>query len=156
MYDSNGWNWNNQQQQNGMQSAPMRPLYTMNAPRQEVIRVNGEAGAKNYRMGPNSSALLLDNTAPIIWYAQTDGTGYLTVAPFDVTPHQSPKPVDMNDLSARVTKLEELIANVQQSNTGVSKQSKKQRQQAVAVANDAATTTTTTSNANEPASYPTI
>ena len=136
-----------------MQSAPMRPLYTMNAPRQEVIRVNGEAGAKNYRMGPNSSALLLDNTAPIIWYAQTDGTGYLTVAPFDVTPHQSPKPVDMNDLSARVTKLEELIANVQQSNTGVPKQSKKQRQQPVA--NDAATTTTT-SNANEPASCSTI
>jgi hypothetical protein len=39
----------------------------------------------------------------------------------------------MNDLSARVSKLEELIANVQQSNTGTTKQSKKQRQQLAAV-----------------------
>ncbi len=39
-------------------------------------------------MGPNSSALLLDKTAPIVWYAQTDGTGYLTVTPFDIVPHQ--------------------------------------------------------------------
>lgn len=113
---------------------PLRPLYSMNnAPRYEVIKVNGEAGAKNFRMGPNSNALLLDNTAAIVWYAQTDGTGYLTVTPFDITPHQTPKPVDMNDLSARVTKLEEIIANVQQSNTGATKQPKKQRQQSVAV-----------------------
>ena len=104
-----------------------------NAPRYEIIRVNGEAGARNFRMGPNSTALLLDNTASIVWYAQTDGTGYLTVAPFDITPHQVPKPVDMNDLSARVTKLEEIIANVQQSNIGATKQTKKQRQQSVAV-----------------------
>ena len=47
-----------------------------------------------------------------------------------IAPHQAPKPVDMNDLSARVTKLEEIMANVQQqSNIGTSKQSKKQRQQ---------------------------
>ena len=115
---------------------PLRPLYSMNnAPRYEVIKVNGEAGARNFRMGPNSNALLLDNTAAIVWYAQTDGTGYLTVTPFDITPHQTPKPVDMNDLSARVTKLEEIIANVQQSNTGTAK-SKKQRQQSAAVDSD--------------------
>ena len=72
---------------------PLRPLYSMNnAPRYEVIKVNGEAGARNFRMGPNSNALLLDNTAAIVWYAQTDGTGYLTVTPFDITPHQTPKP----------------------------------------------------------------
>jgi len=41
----------------------------------------------------------------------------------------------MNDLSARVTKLEEIIANVQQSNTGTAK-SKKQRQQSAAVDSD--------------------
>jgi len=107
-----------------------------NAPRYEIIRVNGEASAKNFRMAPNSTALLLDNTMPIVWYAQTDGTGYLTVAPFDITPHQTPKPVDMNDLSARVTKLEEIIANVQQSNIGTAKQSKKQRQQSAAAEPD--------------------
>ena len=135
MYNSDGWN-GNQQQSNPIMPQPLRPLYSMNnAPRYEVIKVNGEAGARNFRMGPNSNALLLDNTAAIVWYAQTDGTGYLTVTPFDITPHQTPKPVDMNDLSARVTKLEEIIANVQQSNTGTAK-SKKQRQQSAAVDSD--------------------
>ena len=135
MYNSDGWN-GNQQQPNPIMPQPLRPLYSMNnAPRYEVIKVNGEAGARNFRMGPNSNALLLDNTAAIVWYAQTDGTGYLTVTPFDITPHQTPKPVDMNDLSARVTKLEEIIANVQQSNTGTAK-SKKQRQQSAAVDSD--------------------
>ena len=135
MYNSEGGiGWGGNQPNPVPAPSPLRPLYSMNnAPRYEIIRVNGEAGAKNFRMGPNSTALLLDNTASIIWYAQTDGTGYLTVAPFDITPHQVPKPVDMNDLSARVTKLEEIIANVQQSNIGATKQPKKQRQQSVAV-----------------------
>ena len=131
------------------QPQPFRPSYSMNTPRFEIIKVNGKAGAENFRMAPNSSALLLDNTAPIVWYVQTDGAGYLTAAPFDITPHQTPKPVDMNDLSARVTKLEELIANVQQSNTGTTKQSKKQRQQSTAVA-------TTDSDVDQPASYSTV
>lgn len=127
MYGTNGWSWDSQQQPSPTQ--PFRSTFSPNIPRFEVIKVNGKAGAENFRMAPNSSALLLDSTAPIVWYVQTDGAGYLTAAPFDITPHQTPKPVDMNDLSARVSKLEELIANVQQSNTGTTKQSKKQRQQ---------------------------
>ena len=103
-------------------------------PRYEVIKVNGEAGARNFRMGPNSNALLLDETAPIIWYVQTDGTGYLTVTPFDITPHQVQAPINLNDLSERVSKLEEAIANVQQSNFSNAKQRKQQR---VEPANDA-------------------
>ena len=97
------------------------------APRYEVIKVNGEAGARNFRMGQNSNALLLDETAPIIWYVQTDGTGYLTVTPFDITPHQVQAPINLNDLSERVSKLEEAIANVQQSNFSNAKQRKQQR-----------------------------
>lgn len=111
--------------------------YLPPAPRYELIKVRGEAGANNFRMAPNSQALLLDETAPIIWHAQTDGTGYLTLTPYDIMPHQQVPPVDINNLAARVAQLEEVI-NARQSNT---KQSKKQRQQS-----DAAT---------EPASIPT-
>ncbi len=96
-------------------------------PQMHVVRVNGEAGARNVRMAPNSDALLLDETASIVWYAQTDGTGYLTVTPFDVLPHQTQSSVNLNDLSDRVSKLEEALANVQQSNFGTTKP-KKQRQ----------------------------
>ena len=128
-YGTNGWSWDSQQQPIVPQTQPFRSAYSMNMPRFEIIKVNGQEGAKNFRMAPNSTALLLDSTAPIVWHVQTDGAGFLTATPFDVSPHQTPKPVDMNDLSARVTKLEELITNVQQSNTGTTKQSKKQRQQ---------------------------
>ena len=34
--------------------------------RQEVVRVNGKNGAEAYQMAPNSSILLLDETAPIV------------------------------------------------------------------------------------------
>ena len=34
--------------------------------RQEIVRVNGKNGADAYQMAPNSSILLLDETAPII------------------------------------------------------------------------------------------
>jgi len=39
------------------------------APHYDIIQVNGEAGARNFRMAPNSTALLLDKTASIIWLA---------------------------------------------------------------------------------------
>lgn len=112
------------------------PQQLQYAPRYEVIKVNGEAGAKNFRMGPNSSMLLLDETAPIVWYVQTDGTGYLTATPFDINPHQVQPQVNLNDLSARVSKLEEALANVQQSYTSNAKQRKQQR---VESTNDATT-----------------
>lgn len=44
---------------------PYQPYYNMGA-RQEVVRVNGKNGADAYQMAPNSSILLLDETAPIV------------------------------------------------------------------------------------------
>ena len=137
----NGWNNFNigSRLNNNFNSAqnnmfPMSPNY---APHYEIIRVNGEAGAKNFRMGPNSNALLLDNTAPRVWLAQTDGTGYLTVEPFKVIPEQQAEQVDLNNLAARVAQLEEIIND--KSNSFSTKQPKKQRQQSVsATTNDSA------------------
>lgn len=131
-------NWNNintgmglgnmiGRQYNGFNPA-VQP-YSAPAPHYEIIKVNGEAGARNFRMGPNSSALLLDETAAIVWLAQTDGTGYLTVTPFDLAPHQAAPQVDLNKLVARVSALEEIINGNNQSNSFSNKQYKKQRQQ---------------------------
>lgn len=133
----NFFNTNNNNNNNMLPSQMMGTQYL---PRMQVIKVNGEAGARNLRMAPNSSALVLDETAPIVWYAQTDGTGYLTVTPFDINPHQAAQPINLNALTERVAKLEEAMANVQQSNTGTAKQPKKQRQQPVIEsANDSTT-----------------
>ncbi len=78
-------------------------------PRQKITRVNGRNGAMAVQMAPNSSVLVLDETAPLVWLCQTDGAGYLTVAPFDIAPHQEAPQVSVNDLSARLTRLEEIV-----------------------------------------------
>ena len=77
--------------------------------RQEITRVNGENGAKAYSMGPNSSILLLDETAPIVWLAQTDGAGYKTITPYSITPYQAAPSQDYSNLEARIKRLEDMI-----------------------------------------------
>lgn len=97
--------------------APMQPY----APRQEIIRVNGENGARAFQMAPNSNAILLDETAPLVWVVQTDGAGYKTVTPYTITPYQAEPPVDVRALDERIRRLEETInaksdsVNVKQS-----------------------------------------
>lgn len=78
-------------------------------PRQEVVKVNGEPGARAYPMGPNSSALLLDVSGAIVWAVTTDGAGYKTVAPYDIAPHQEAPAPDFGSLEARIARLEEMI-----------------------------------------------
>ena len=53
----------------------------------EVVRVNGQNGANAYQLASNSSILLLDETAPIIWLKTTDGAGYATVTPYKIEPY---------------------------------------------------------------------
>ena len=77
--------------------------------RTEIIHVNGEEGAKALQMMPNSQALLLDDTAPLVWLAQTDGAGYKTVTPYDIKPHETKKPVDMKDLEERLDRIERMM-----------------------------------------------
>lgn len=85
----NGINWGN----NGVINNPYNfiPQIQMPSPQMQVIRVQGENGVDAFQIGPNSSVLLLDETAPIIWFVQTDGAGYKTKTPYDITVH-SPEP----------------------------------------------------------------
>ncbi len=85
------------------------PNYSTNIVKQDVIQVNGKQGAEAYQMAPNSSALLLDNTAPIVWLAQTDGAGYKVVTPYKIVPIEPEKPVDLNALEERIAKLEGML-----------------------------------------------
>lgn len=78
-------------------------------PKQEVVKVNGENGARAFPMGPSSSALLLDESGAIVWLVVTDGAGYKTVAPYDITPHQVAAAPDYSNLDERVKKLEDFI-----------------------------------------------
>lgn len=76
---------------------------------QQVVRVNGENGARAYQIGANSSAMLLDESGTMIWLVTSDGAGYKTVTPYDIAPHQQAPAPDYGDLENRIRKLEERI-----------------------------------------------
>lgn len=85
---------------------------------QEVIRVNGKGGADAYQLMPNSSALLLDETAPIVWLVTTDGAGYKSVQPYEIKPYTPKAPADTSSLEERIARLEAKI-NAQPDVTAV-------------------------------------
>lgn len=75
----------------------------------QIIKVNGRNGADAFAMGPNESALLLDESGLIVWAVTTDGAGYKTVAPYDIAPHRDAPQPDLAAIEKRLKRLEELI-----------------------------------------------
>lgn len=110
--------WNPYNQYQPMQAAPMQQYPQRAVPGQgySIIKVNGRNGAEMFQMPPNSQALLLDETMPIVWLAQTDGAGYKSLSPYKIEPYQPETPVDTKSLEARLARVEEWING--QSNTG--------------------------------------
>ena len=97
--------YDNQFYQQLLQNIQQSPLT-----KQEVVKVNGRPGAEAYTLAPDSSALLLDTSAPIVWLVQTDGAGYKSILPYDITPHEEKPPEDKyKSLEERIKKLEEAI-----------------------------------------------
>ena len=94
------------------QPVPVQPA------QQQVVRVNGDNGARAYQMGANSSALLLDESGTMVWLVTSDGAGYKTVSAYDITPHQAEPPKDWTDLENRVKKLEEMMGGRWNGYTG--------------------------------------
>ena len=89
----------------------------------EVVRVNGKNGAEAFQMSPNSSVLLLDETAPIVWLKTTDGAGYPTLTPYSIAPYQPEPEIDTKSLLQRIERLEGMI-NEQSNNAKVRKSAK--------------------------------
>ena len=83
---------------------PIQPVQSIQPV--QVVRVNGENGARSYQIGPNSSALLLDESGTMVWLITSDGAGYKTVAPYDITPHQAAPAPDYTTLEERIKRLE--------------------------------------------------
>lgn len=75
-------------------------------PPQQIVRARGKESVDRIEMYPNSSALILDETAPIVWMCVSDGLGNVTKSPYDVTPHVDEPPVNIDSLEQRLTSLE--------------------------------------------------
>lgn len=80
--------------------------------KQEVIRVNGKNGADAYQLAPDSSVLLLDTSAPLIWLVQTDGAGYKTSTPYTISPYK-PAPQVSEAEQSKVTELQTRINRIE-------------------------------------------
>lgn len=78
-------------------------------PRTEVIKVNGRNGVDAFQMAANSSVLLLDQNMPVVWFVQTDGAGYKTATPYNISPYQEETAPNISSLEARIKRLEDLI-----------------------------------------------
>ena len=84
--------------------------------KREVEYVNGVEGATNYPLAANSSALLLDKDADILWVIATDQNGSKSIVKgYHIgDEYVAPKPITLDDLMAqmqsmndRLTKMEE-------------------------------------------------
>lgn len=71
--------------------------------------IHGHDAAWQFPMGANSEIYLPDADQDIIWWIRTDNVGNRSVQAFDIKLHEEPKPVDTNDLAARLAVVEEWI-----------------------------------------------
>ena len=108
--------WSQNQNQNNLvvgqaQFNPYQPNMWGNyrLPVYSTTPIHGQNAAWQFPMGPNSEIYLPDADQDIIWWIRTDANGMRTVQAFDVVPHEEPKPIDTNDLAARLTAVEEWI-----------------------------------------------
>ena len=129
VYDAYGYGQQPMMQQMQPRQDWQQRMQARNAPRCEIIQVNGENGAKAFMMAPNSSALLMDTTAPIVWLCQSDGAGYHTQTPFKIEPFKPDAPVDVRTLEDRIARLEARLN--EQSDAGAVKPKRAAKQSAV-------------------------
>ena len=76
---------------------------------QQITEVSGKNGVDAFQLPPNSSALLLDTTAPRVWSVKTDGAGYKTSVPWRISPEESEEEKQYKSLEERIAKIEEKL-----------------------------------------------
>ena len=98
------------------QIAPFLPGFQPQAPaanvlpQQQVLQANGKASIDALKMAPNSSVLIMDTTAPMVWLCTSDSLGNVTPAAYDITPHkEAPQP---DSIEARLAAVEEKTSQI--------------------------------------------
>ena len=109
------WPYDNTGQSNMQLNEQLQTLMARQITGQAPVhtpKVNGRNGAGAFNMPADSDVLLLDANDPIVWLVQTDGAGYKTITPYDISPHKEVKEEDkFKSLEDRIAKLEEAVRN---------------------------------------------
>lgn len=90
------------QQYNPYQQYQQRPIL----PQQQIIQVNGKASVDTIQLAPNSSILVMDTSAPIVWMCVSDGVGKVTATPYDISVHKEESPADIKSMEQRLSIIE--------------------------------------------------
>ena len=106
----------------------MNPQNQSILPQQQVTQVNGKASVDAIRMSPNSSILLMDNTAPLVYLCVSDGLGNVTSTAYDIKLHEDAPPVDVRSLEDRVASIESIISKWEDRNAKSNDASIRQKQ----------------------------
>ena len=107
---------------------PYQPMQTSTIlPAQQIIQVNGKASVDTIQLAPNSSILVMDTSAPIVWMCVSDGIGKVTATPYDITIHKDAPPIDVSTIEQRLSEVERTLTKMEgklneyKSNAGKSK-----------------------------------
>lgn len=95
------------------------PYYNYFHPqRQELIRVNGLEGAKNYPLSPGSTVALFDADSDTLFIKSMDAGGFPSIRTFTFV--ETPQATPQNDnTSARLSAIEMEIANIKEYLNGI-------------------------------------
>ena len=84
--------------------------------KQELIRVNGLEGAKNYPLSPGSTVPLFDAESDIMYIKSMDAGGFPSIRTFTFSEVISTPP---SDVETRISSLETEMANLKEALNGI-------------------------------------
>ena len=105
--------------QQGTYGAGFQPIAPQQLQQEQVTQVNGRASVDQIQLAPNSSKLVMDTTAPIVWLCVSDGVGRVTATPYDITEHKDSPPVDVAGIEQRLATVEAYIAQQMEASNNV-------------------------------------
>ena len=100
------------QQQQTYNNLLQQPQQANTLPPQQVVQVNGKASVDTIQLAPNSSILVMDTSAPIVWLCTSDGVGKVTAKAYDIIEHKDTPPIDTVSLEQRLTAVENYISKL--------------------------------------------
>ena len=90
------------------QQMPQHPVL----PQQQIVQVNGKASVDTIQLAPNSSILVMDTSAPIVWMCVSDGVGRVTSTAYDIAVHKDAPPVDVGSIEQRLSAVEKKLSRL--------------------------------------------
>ena len=116
MFNNPYYNAYNPYMQYGQQQAYnnilQQPQQANVLPQQQIIQVNGKASVDTIQLAPNSSILVMDTSAPLVWLCVSDGVGKVTAKAYDIIEHKDTPPIDTVSLEQRLTAVENYISKL--------------------------------------------